>query len=323
MTSKQNQKQLEEIQKLLTPELISELSRITLPKVTLRLASREYLETITATLSQKYAESHKSSQKYLFEYFNEEQQLSEITNEVVQHFITQLIRKVPKGWIVYYRNFRAFFNYLVDREYLSINPFENVVLPRRQKALPEYLNVEDHQSLIDIVENPVIADIITTAFYTGLRRSEIVNLRSKNIDFRNDVIEVGDEFFTTKTKRPRMVPMIKVVKDLMKNNLDGITDPSAFVFRKPSGYKFNADYITHAFKKAAIKAGLQPRTHFHTLRHSTASNLVQRGVPLYDVKEILGHSSISTTEIYAHLNIDSLKISMQKLNTQNSSMGVQ
>ena len=82
---------------------------------------------------------------------------------------------------------------------------------------------------------------------------------------------------------------------------------SSYVFCKGNGEKYTGDYFYRSFKRACIAAGMDKSIHFHTLRHSFASNLAQQGVSLYVIKELLGHSSVSTTEIYSHLNIESLK----------------
>ena len=79
------------------------------------------------------------------------------------------------------------------------------------------------------------------------------------------------------------------------------------MFCKENGKAFTGDYVSKKFKRACKAAGMDKAIHFHSLRHSFASNLAQKGVSLYVIKELLGHSSISTTEIYSHLNMDSLK----------------
>lgn len=88
---------------------------------------------------------------------------------------------------------------------------------------------------------------------------------------------------------------------------------NGFVFGKGNGIRYTTDAVSKAFKKAVRKAGLSEDIHFHTLRHSFASNLVQKGVPLYSVKELLGHSSIQMTEIYSHLKLDDLRDAVGKL----------
>jgi site-specific recombinase XerD len=171
-----------------------------------------------------------------------------------------------------------------------------------------------------------------------MRLDEIVNLKWKNIDLENRVITVGDDNFTTKGRNQRFIPMSEEAREVLvrrrarKNPLCpvDISPPNqvrdkllkkggeflnAFVFCKVNGEKFTGNYFSRKFKKACIAVGLDSTIHFHSLRHSFASNLVQKGVPLYTIKELLGHSSISTTEIYSHLNMEALREAIKKLNT--------
>lgn len=96
-------------------------------------------------------------------------------------------------------------------------------------------------------------------------------------------------------------------------------EKTQYVFCKSNGQKYTGEYFTKRFKRACRAAGANKEIHFHSLRHSFASNLVQQGVSLYKVKELLGHHSITTTEIYSHLNIDSLREAISKLDEQSSS----
>ncbi|NCS90569.1 MAG: tyrosine-type recombinase/integrase [Ignavibacteria bacterium] len=87
-----------------------------------------------------------------------------------------------------------------------------------------------------------------------------------------------------------------------------------YVFAKSNGEPFTGDYFSKRFKRACKSAGIDKSIHFHSLRHSFASNFAQKGINLYTIKELLGHSSITTTEIYSHLNMDSLKEAIETLN---------
>lgn len=90
------------------------------------------------------------------------------------------------------------------------------------------------------------------------------------------------------------------------------------MFCKVSGERYTGDHISQSFKRACKAAGFDDAIHFHSLRHSFASNLVQKGVPLYTIKELLGHSSISTTEIYSHLNLETLREAIAKFDERSS-----
>ncbi len=200
-------------------------------------------------------------------------------------------------------------------------------------------------------ENDVVRDVVVIGFYTGMRLNEIVNLKWKNVDLNNKIITVGDEEFTTKGKEQRFIPICDEAMEVFKrrsgimefwNNGRGKKEKEnpicqadvqvtpeggparilplmqretliGYVFCKGKGVRFTGDYFSKRFKSACIKAGIDKSIHFHSLRHSFASNLVQKGVSLYKIKELLGHSSISTTEIYSHLNLDSLRDAIKTL----------
>jgi site-specific recombinase XerD len=154
-----------------------------------------------------------------------------------------------------------------------------------------------------------------------MRLDEIVNLKWKNIDLENRVITVGDDNFTTKGRNQRFIPINEALTSILSQRerkrkiftINHTDDNRDFVFCKVNGEKFTGNYFSRKFKKACIAAGLDSAIHFHSLRHSFASNLVQKGVPLYTIKELLGHSSISTTEIYSHLNMETLREAINKM----------
>jgi len=93
-----------------------------------------------------------------------------------------------------------------------------------------------------------------------------------------------------------------------------IQNKNNYIFYKVIGVKLNEDYVSKRFKRAVRSAGLSEDIHFHTLRHSFASNLIQKGASIYVVKELLGHESISTTQIYSHLQSENLTQAVNLLN---------
>ncbi len=132
------------------------------------------------------------------------------------------------------------------------------------------------------------------------------------VDLEKRVITIrNDEEFTTKSKENRVIPIHKKVADILnKRKRLGLR---TLVFCKTEGIKLRDDFVSKRFKKAIIKAGANRNVRFHDLRHSFASNLVQSGVSIYIVKELLGHQSISTTQIYSHLRQDNLIEAIKKM----------
>ena len=116
--------------------------------------------------------------------------------------------------------------------------------------------------------------------------------------------------FTTKSKRNRRVPISEYLAVILENRKP--FSRCAYVFHR-NDKPFTADNVTKRFKKYVRKAKLDDGLHFHSLRHSTASLLVQANVPIYTVKEILGHSQIATTLIYSHLSESHLQESVNNI----------
>jgi len=137
-----------------------------------------------------------------------------------------------------------------------------------------------------------------------MRLGELLNMKWNWIDFKQNIITVQcSATFTTKSKKERIIPISPILRSQLSNQLPKVIDleKNTFVFARINGIKLNVDFVSKQFKKSVRAAGLDDKIHFHTLRHSFASLLVQRSVSLYVVKELLGHESLTTTQIYAHL----------------------
>jgi len=312
--------------------------------ITLRVFRDEYLNFIQSNRSKSYYISVKLAFNHMIEFFGIQYPVHTLMQKQIENFMIDLQQKVKKGYVVYFRNLKAAFNKAKDWDYVKENYFIKVKLPKRQKSAPTFINSEQLSEICEQIKNKTARDFVSFAFHTGMRLDEIVNLRWKNIDLHNRVIIVGDESFVTKGRNQRFIPICEEALDSLlrtksvestKQTVDkcrvqnmnplcpldisplekGGEYLNAFVFCKENGEKFTGNYFSKKFKNACKAAGLNNAIHFHSLRHSFASNLVQKGVPLYTVKELLGHSSISTTEIYSHLNMDALREAVKKLDT--------
>ena len=331
-----NRLSVEDIEKI---KLLFSLSNNQQPKeiVTLRVFREEYLNFIKNSRSGSYYHSVCISFSYLVEFFGIQHSIQLIQQKNIESFLIFLQGKVRKGYVVYFRNLKAAFNKAKEWEYVKENFFTKVKLPKKQKLAPIFINSDQLLVICDWIKSEVVKDVVVFAFYTGMRLDEIVNLRWNNIDLQNRIITVGDEQFITKGRNQRFIPMTEEVLNILtrrklKDNrktlsyilpINKYDNPDTtsnclgkeFIFCNKAGNRFTGNYFSRRFKKACIAAGLDNAIHFHSLRHSFASNLVQKGVSLYSVKELLGHSSISTTEIYSHLNMDSLREAVEKLDT--------
>lgn len=277
----------------------------------------EYCDFIDSERSKKYSSSVKLSCRLIENHFGSSFNISEIDNRKVEEFLIIIRRKAPKGYKVYFRNLKAAFNKAEQWGYVNKNPFKNIKLRKEQSSFPIILELTDLESISNHTANDVHKEIFLFAYYTGMRLGEVVNIRWGNIDLKSDLITVGGKEFQTKSRQQRVIPICKDLRSrliLYKKQKDELKlKKEHFVFAKNNGFPYGEDYISKTFKKACRKAHLDEEIHFHTLRHSFASKLVQEGVNLYTVKELLGHQSITTTEVYSHLDTKNLQKAVLKL----------
>jgi integrase/recombinase XerD len=144
-----------------------------------------------------------------------------------------------------------------------------------------------------------------------MRVGEIVNLKWSSIDLvRRLIIIENTEEYRTKTRKSRAIPMNEwVYYFLLKKERK-----SDRIFTFPDGKSLRVGYVSSKFTKFVKKAPIDHKIHFHSLRHTGATWLVQKEVPIFTVQHILGHSSIATTQVYSHLGVEDMRRSVGKLN---------
>jgi site-specific recombinase XerD len=235
--------------------------------------------------------------------------LHQVKPRQVDKFITEVNSYSTSAACLYYATLKSAFSKAVVWEYISENPFKKIKAPKQVKSIPTFISKQELQRIVDNVKHTFIQDIIITAFYTGCRLSELLNMRWSWINLKQNIITVRNtNGFTTKNKKDRMIPIHSCVEKIVlcryskasKSKMDD------YVFLRYPGVKLNENFVSKVFKKSIRAADLSDKIKFHTLRHSFASNLVQAGSSLYVVKELLGHQDFQTTQIYSQLNQDNL-----------------
>ncbi len=269
-----------------------------------------YHNYISKNRKKSYARSVNLSLRYLQEFFPGES-IRKIDAMAAQSFIDYLAEEKGRGYVRYLANLNAAFNRAVKWKLITENPFQYVEYKKMQAENPVYLDENELDRILETTKNQTHRDIFLCAFHTGGRLAEVTCLKWKNIDLQRRTIEVGDADFTTKNSKTRTIPMTKRVHEVLSIRIQRRRKSSEYVFNNPNGYHYNKDYISKSFKKIIRSLNMDERVTFHSLRHSCASYLVQKGVDLYTVKEILGHSSVSVTERYAHLQLDNLVDAMK------------
>jgi integrase len=231
-----------------------------------------------------------------------------------------------------HRHLRVFFRWCVSEKHIRDSPLERVKKPKAERKAAAFLTENHLRRLLDTIDRHVsdskewagpradlqwLRDIIQVTVCTGLRRGEVRNLRWRDIDLEGLKLTVRNrEGFKSKSGNERRIPIrgdaVGVLKRLDAERKSGAEhggeDLDAHVFRDEDGHPINPSRISHRFKDMVRKAQLSDaeRLHFHSLRHTTASWLAMHGVSLRVIQAILGHSSQSVTEGYAHLQSDVL-----------------
>ena len=214
---------------------------------------------------------------------------------------------------------RAFYKYLLIEDILNKNPAELLEAPRTARILPDTLNQGDVIKLIEAndlskPEGERNKAIIETLYGCGLRVSELVNLRISNLHF-----DIGFIKILGKGSKERWVPVgemamtqINTYLNFVRNQQEVKKGNEDIVFLNRRGSKLSRVMIFNVVKQLAKTAGIQKTISPHTLRHSFATHLVEGGADLRAVQEMLGHESITTTEIYTHLDRRFLRETIEK-----------
>jgi len=199
------------------------------------------------------------------------------------------------------RALKASMNTAVRWKLIETNPFAKMRQVGVPEVQPTYFSKCDFQKLLNAITEQWLRELVVFAAMTGMRRGEIINLQWKDVDLQRRVISVqSNPTFKTKQGMRRVVPMNDLVFNLL--SAKSAHSSCSYVFH----LKGRKIYDDHASKKlkSHVEAvfGEECKLHFHSLRHTFASWLVQDGVSLYEVQKLLGHSNISVTQVYSHLH---------------------
>jgi len=219
---------------------------------------------------------------------------------------------------------KSFYKYLLIEEAVENDPTTLVESPRIGRKLPEILSDDEINRLIEAIDETKAEGlrnkaILETLYSCGLRVSELVDLKLSNLHFEQEFLRIAG-----KGERERLVPISKrAIEDIKKylvNSRKKLTIEKGFeniVFLNRRGKKLSRVMIFTIIKNLADKIKLEKNISPHTFRHSFASALVQGGADLRTVQEMLGHESILTTEIYAHLDKEYLKDTVNKFHPRS------
>lgn len=210
---------------------------------------------------------------------------------------------------------RSFYKFLVKRNHISANPVASIRTPKQEKKLPRFLEYEDIKKLLG---TPPVNTwlgardraILETLYSTGIRVSELVALNMDDIDFLGEVVHVRG-----KGKKERIAPIgssaLQVIQHYMEYRNKRAQSNGNFdtkvLFVNKHGRRLSTRSVRRKMDKYLKMAGLDPAISPHTLRHSFATHMLNNGADLRSVQELLGHQSLSTTQVYTHLTTRKLK----------------
>ncbi|MBN3040903.1 MAG: tyrosine recombinase XerC [Candidatus Omnitrophica bacterium] len=202
---------------------------------------------------------------------------------------------------------KSFFRFLLREGIVESNPASTLIYPRLGKQLPKFLTEKEVKTLLELVQGQDLLSkrdkaILEFLYSTGARVSEMVGLNIESVDLIAGMVKVKG-----KGRKERLLPLGEPAVISIKSYLDLRSDSSQALFLNKRGRRLSDRGVRLILNKYIKKSALSLSVSPHTFRHSFATHLLNRGADLRSVQELLGHSSISTTQVYTHLTVDSLK----------------
>lgn len=241
----------------------------------------------------------------------ENKDIKKLNNKDIEKYIRTLNELAPSTISHNISTLKSFYTYLVKMDRITINPCDTLKQPKIGTHLPVYLTIEEMENLLEIeILTPFDARnkaILELMYATGLRISEVISLEYKNVDFDDCIIRVMG-----KGNKERIVPIndyaIIALKDYLNNYRNELVkkEINNFLFLNNHGGMMTRQGIFKMIKKECEKKGIKKIVGPHTIRHTFATHLLENGADLRIIQELLGHSDISTTQIYTHLTNEKL-----------------
>ena len=262
-------------------------------------------------------------------FFLEENTISvnpiQIQKETIQQFIYEIAKIInPRSQARIISGLKSFFNYLVFEDYRQDNPMDLIESPKIGRKLPDTLSEDEINNLINAIDLSKLEGernraMLETLYGCGLRVSELIGLRISDLYFKEDFIKV-----TGKGDKQRFVPVSEINKKYItiysrevrvhQSVQKGFDD---ILFLNRRGKQLTRAMVFTIIKQLAEKIGLNKNISPHTFRHSFATHLLENGADLRAIQQMLGHESITTTEVYMHVDRTHLTEVMNKFHPRN------
>ena len=240
--------------------------------------------------------------------------LSEVKAELVREWIVSLMDKGYTSTSINRKlsSLRSFYKFLLRKGEVCVNPLQKITGPKNKKPLPTFLREREMDKLLDEVDfgegfTGCRDHMIIEMFYTtGMRLSELIGLDDKNVDFSSLLIKV-----TGKRNKQRLIPFGEELKNAMieyvnvRNEIVQARTDAFFV--RESGERLSRSIVENLVKRNLSKVVTLKKRSPHVLRHTFATTMLNHDAELGAIKELLGHESLATTEVYTHTTFEELK----------------
>lgn len=252
----------------------------------------EYLDVHSANLKPKSAQGYRTAFNELIK-FSGDKNLNQFTLSEINRFLSNKSKSASPWSARKYRTaLRTAFEYALKLRYIRQNLFEDAITIKTVKPAVLQYTDEELRKLFSVIDNPLYKDIVVFGFYSGMRLDEILRIELSQIH-RNLII-----LPTAKEDRPRVVSIATALKPII-TKYQSTSTRYLFEFR---GNRVLMESMSHIFSKYVRRAGINPKLNFHCLRKTYGSRLLESGVDIKVVSEMLGHSSVRVTEeFYAEL----------------------
>ncbi len=256
-----------------------------------------------------YLNGEKKSQNTIREYKSQINQFLNFINKDPKEVVVEDIERY-KEYIAVEKKYSKQSIYISMKalqsffKFLKLKDFYKLQAPKRSRKLPTYLNEKEMSEILKTAkENIRDYTILLTLAYTGLRVSELSSLKIEDIDFYENFVHVK----SGKGDKDRLVAVDKNVVISIKDYLSKEKRTDGYLFISQKGSRITPTHVERLVKFYARKAGIKKKVTPHTIRHTFATTLLRNGADIRFIQQILGHSSIATTQIYTHVDEDALK----------------
>ena len=276
-------------------------------------------------LSENTINSYKNDLDCFKDFFKKD--LTKINLDDMHKYLNHLNKENKKATTVAHNItvINSFYSFLISENIIATNPCTNIISPKLAKKLPNYLTEEEVDKLLNIplktaydYRNKAMLELL---YATGIRVSELINLKFVNLELQDDFIRVMG-----KGSKERIIPMSNISKkylieyiEIYRKTLLKSKD-SEYLFINNQGNVISRVGFFKIIKKLCLENNISKNVSPHILRHSFATHLLAHGADLRVIQELLGHSDISTTQIYAHLINDKLKKDYEEFHPHSHKM---